>query len=838
MNYFGKLKSIFALIILQVLFVVACSSNEKSVAESDEDSFATLSELISDNPCNSSKEGMTVFVEADSSNYVCKENSKKSEYKWVLKDENYTDDNSSGTAQDTVRADVKSSSSSDSLQKKQLSSSSVHLSSSIQMSSSSAKKNWNEGSLKDSRDGHVYRTVTIGNQTWMAENLNYVTTNSKCYNDSVVYCEKFGRLYTWAAAIDSVKLANDTNYPIVCGDGKECGLAHDFIRGVKKNGSVQGVCPTGWRLPAKADFDILYQEVKKEHPNVGKTLKSTSGWEYYCYKYLADNGRIARKCVDKTGSDDYGFSVLRFPDGEAFFWSSAENGNKFAYGMLFNTGADIISLDKSYLQPIRCIKGEAFGRPTVAEPLVDSRDGQVYKAVVIGEQTWMAENLNYNAQGSWCYGEYYSGYYAEEESWRSCGPDRYYSWSTVVGLDEDADNKRTYLPETVQGICPKGWHVPSKKEFEILLETVGGSEKAGTMLKSLNGWVGSEYKENEHVDHMGTWYDVPGNGISDAYGFNALPRGFGSPNAVTSSSKKFNGQVYYQPFSGIERNALFRSSTEDHTTTTYCFNLKSAGSLSNGDEAEIQTCNKVSYLNVRCVRDGGNYVVGSSSSVAIEKGSFTDDRDGQSYKTVKIGNQIWMAENLNYEIKNGFIKSYCYQDQDSNCTKYGRLYTWGGAMDSAGIWSENGIGCGYKKSCTPTFPVRGICPSGWHLPDTTEWLSLAVTAGGIYKAGDHLKDSISWTSGGFNTYGFSALHAGKRNGDYNYSFSGVSRYVKNYGTDFWSSNDKFSYRGNSNGTKEGNYFYAYEYSLSSVGASLFQGDYSKDDALSVRCIKD
>ena len=222
-----------------------------------------------------------------------------------------------------------------------------------------------------------------------------------------------------------------------------------------------------------------------------------------------------------------------------------------------------------------------------------------------------------------------------------------------------------------------------------------------------------------------------------------------------------------------------------------------------------------------------------------EYGILKDPRDGQEYKTVKIGEQWWMAQNLNYAytgvpFDNGPYTSdstsWCYDNVPANCAKYGRLYTWAAAMDSVGTWSANGKGCGYGKECSATSPVRGVCPKGWHLPSNDEWKALIVAVAGSIteytspnRAGAKLKSATGWKaySGITNedAFGFSALPAGYR------YFTGSYDIEGNF-AGFWSCTED-----GSNGASEMNLYY------NDANAPLY-GKRHKSSAYSVRCLKD
>ncbi len=196
----------------------------------------------------------------------------------------------------------------------------------------------------------------------------------------------------------------------------------------------------------------------------------------------------------------------------------------------------------------------------------------------------------------------------------------------------------------------------------------------------------------------------------------------------------------------------------------------------------------------------------------------TDKRDKKTYKTVVIGTQTWMAENLNYETAN----SWCYNNKLDSCAKYGRHYTWAAAMDSAGTFTTNGKNCGYGRTCSPTYPVRGICPEGWHLPTEAEFEKLFSAVGGKNTAGKMLKSQTGWKaySGIVNedAYGFAALPAGGRD-DLGYFYL-----AGNY-ANFWSST-------------EGDGDYAYYMYLNYNDVSGHLNSLSKKYGFSVRCVKD
>ncbi len=250
-------------------------------------------------------------------------------------------------------------------------------SSGVILSSSSEESSIKDGSeydavantLTDIRDGQVYKTVTIGTQTWMAENLNYAykgvkynkygytsDSTSWCYGNDPSKCATYGRLYTWAAAMDSAGIVDPSGAGKGCGYGVYCDAASSATK-------VRGVCPSGWHLPTKEEWQQLVK------PMAYHVDDYTTYWYYY-------GAGIELKTVDdwysssNKGTNASGFSALpagrRYYHGSfceagdyAYFWSASERDRYYAYRLRLDNDRDYAylnydSMDNAF--SVRCVQ--------------------------------------------------------------------------------------------------------------------------------------------------------------------------------------------------------------------------------------------------------------------------------------------------------------------------------------------------------------------------------------------------------------------------------------------------------------------------------------------------
>lgn len=236
-----------------------------------------------------------------------------------------------------------------------------------------------------------------------------------------------------------------------------------------------------------------------------------------------------------------------------------------------------------------------------------------------------------------------------------------------------------------------------------------------------------------------------------------------SSNVSSSQQASSSSSSGEQPKSSSEGSAASSSSVASGSVSSSSVtSSSSAENLSAGASSSSISSSSVSSSSV-------SSSTVSSSSTPDEPGPvLTDSRDGQIYKIVKIGEKWWMAENLNYFYRAGTAWSYYYKNDSTYRHKYGVHYSWAAAMDSAGVFSEDGKGCGFRVNCSPKYPVQGVCPEGWHLPDTTEWQALIKEAGGDSLAKIKLKSTSGWEGykvEGTDDLGFTALPAGRGEGE-------------------------------------------------------------------------
>ena len=277
------------------------------------------------------------------------------------------------------------------------------------------------------------------------------------------------------------------------------------------------------------------------------------------------------------------------------------------------------------------------------------------------------------------------------------------------------------------------------------------------------------------------------------------------------------------------------------------FSCSSDDNEGNASSASITGGSNLSSSSVGVGGSSSSVTGGGVSCPTGINGTFVDLRDNKSYKWVKICEQTWMAENLNYEgFVNGVNGNYwCYDEKPANCDKYGILYDWATAMGIDTIYN-------YKEWGESDVNHRGICPSGWHLPNIADWRVLMKSVnpsceryqnfsscndvvGGALKATSGWADYRGQSGNGTDVYGFAALPGGRyileRSVDYpglDKTFEDVNRLGQ-----WWLSGEQLPYSSKYIPHLAPNWAMTYRGDVSSIGPGE-----NKYSFFSVRCLKD
>ena len=260
----------------------------------------------------------------------------------------------------------------------------------------------------------------------------------------------------------------------------------------------------------------------------------------------------------------------------------------------------------------------------------------------------------------------------------------------------------------------KKWSITDKTSYE--LSAVCDSDANGTRKKK-----GADYYACQHGTDGWEWVSC------DAVEYEL---GLCTDDRNNSFEKTESNQYYF-----CEDHSWIEATAKDYELKSVC----NSDHINNRTQVSGQyyDCNDTGWAKIDVVRDS---------------------RDGRVYRILKIGNQTWMADDLNfdyrvYDKKTGDTVSYGYQE-----TPVGGRYLWSAAMDSAAVFGTQGQGCGYggkyQVTCLLSSRVRGICPEGWHLPDTTEQYTLYKTVGSDVR-NLQAKGYVFWPEA-TDAYGFSA----------------------------------------------------------------------------------
>ncbi len=439
-----------------------------------------------------------------------------------------------------------------------------------------SKESLSSGTMTDPRDGQVYKIVTIGPWSLMTENLRYdamdhceYTRPCACIEENESGCIKWGLsqddrkcfaragetlvCVNWAESADSDFMCNNYGeYYNVIGTSMEC-LEKSKIYGVAYQRDEE-VCPEGWVRPSWVEWSVVLHKIYGE-PN------NSVGRDWYSLDYDPLNFFDGNDFFSKIKLPIHGLGTIDYEQKALVVFNENEFSNRDRYFVrcMYTVPCDRANFGENRDGYICSQTG--WGDATVFETMTDERDGNVYRVVIIGSQTWMAENLNFETENSHCYAD-------DPANCAQYG--RLYAWNAAMSA------------------CPSGWHLPSSAEWNTLFTTVGGQSTAGKALKSVTGFP--------------FLIDRPGSSDgTDALGFGALPAGndYGT-NDICYTTDRCNDDIV------IDGAYFWSSSEDDRSFVSYDNSYDDSYYISlhiYDDNAYLGATVKDLGFSVRCVKD-------------------------------------------------------------------------------------------------------------------------------------------------------------------------------------------------------------------------------------------